>query len=86
MNEYTVKLRAEVAADYEAVAHVVRSAFGRETEVKLVEEIRKNDDFTQELSLVAVAMVVSLHLDRWRALAYAYIESVMCRGVVREQQ
>jgi putative acetyltransferase len=49
-----IDIRAEVAADHEAIAAVVRAAFGSEAEARLVDAIRASDSFVPELSLVAV--------------------------------
>jgi putative acetyltransferase len=40
--------------DHEAISQVHRSAFGQESEAKLVTELRKSKEFLPELSLVAV--------------------------------
>jgi putative acetyltransferase len=50
-----VTIRAELPADREAIAWVVRAAFGSEAEARLVDAIRASDQFVPELSLVAVS-------------------------------
>jgi putative acetyltransferase len=48
-----VLIRAETAADREAIAAVTRAAFGKEQEVRMIEAVRASDGFVPELSLVA---------------------------------
>jgi putative acetyltransferase len=50
-----VRVRAETAADHEAIAAVTTAAFGKEREARIVEEVRASDRFVPELSLVAEA-------------------------------
>ena len=47
-------IRPEETRDHEAISQVHRSAFGQESEAKLVIELRTSKDFLPELSLVAV--------------------------------
>ena len=47
-------VRPEETRDHEAISRVHRSAFGQESEAKLVTELRKSKDFSLGLSLVAV--------------------------------
>jgi len=47
-------IRPEETRDHDAISRVHRAAFGQESEVKLIIELRKSKDFSPELSLVAV--------------------------------
>jgi putative acetyltransferase len=49
-----VTIRPEEPADRDAIASVVRAAFGSEAEARLVDAIRASDEFIAALSLVAV--------------------------------
>jgi putative acetyltransferase len=49
-----VAIGGETPADLEAIAWVVRAAFGAEAEARLVDAIRASDGFVPALSLVAV--------------------------------
>lgn len=78
-----MNLRPENAADAGAISDVVRLAFGREEEARLVEALRRDPAFIPELSLVAeVESKVIGHLlftlapimgraETWPALALA---------------
>ena len=46
-------IQPERTADFAAIADLVRAAFGSETEVRLVESIRRSPGYLPELSLVA---------------------------------
>jgi putative acetyltransferase len=48
-----VRIRAETAADYAAIAEVTAAAFGQPDEADLVEAIRASDEYVPELTLVA---------------------------------
>lgn len=48
-----IKIRKEEEKDYKKVYEVHRLAFQRENESKLIEKIRKGENFVPELSLVA---------------------------------
>jgi putative acetyltransferase len=48
-----VKIRRERQGDYQRVYEINRLAFGRENESKLVNKIRKGENFIPDLSLVA---------------------------------
>jgi len=48
-----VTIRPEKTEDYDTVFEINRLAFGREDEARLVETLRRADDFIPELSLVA---------------------------------
>jgi putative acetyltransferase len=48
-------IRAEEPADRDAIAAVVRAAFGSDAEARLVDAIRASGEFVPALSLVAVA-------------------------------
>ncbi len=50
-----VTIRPEQPTDRDAIAEVVRSAFGSEAEARLVDAIRASAEFVPALSLVAVA-------------------------------
>jgi putative acetyltransferase len=50
-----VQIRGEQPADYDEIAAVVSSAFGRDDEARLVAELRKLPSFDPALSLVAIA-------------------------------
>jgi len=50
---HPIKVRAEVAADYNAIDVVNLSAFQGEAEAQLVSDLRKSPGFIQDLSLVA---------------------------------
>ena len=52
---HEIVTRPETAADHDAIENVVRSAFGRQSEARLVAALRALADFDPELSLVAVA-------------------------------
>jgi putative acetyltransferase len=49
-----MQIRPESAADHDAIADVIRLAFGRDAEAKLVDALRREPDFIPALSLVAV--------------------------------
>jgi putative acetyltransferase len=49
-----ITIRPERQEDYTAIGEVNRVAFGRETEARLVENLRRSSNFIPELSLVAV--------------------------------
>ncbi|HNQ24495.1 MAG TPA: N-acetyltransferase [Phycisphaerae bacterium] len=46
-------IRGEQPADYDAIDHVNRTAFGQEIEPRLVRDLRAQPEFDPELSLVA---------------------------------
>lgn len=48
-----IKIRKEEEKDYKRVYEVNRLAFQQENESKLIEKIRKGENFIPELSLVA---------------------------------
>lgn len=48
-----MRIRAETAADYAAIAEVTAAAFGQPDEADLVEAIRASDEYVPELTLVA---------------------------------
>jgi putative acetyltransferase len=50
-----VTIRPEKPADRNAIAEVVRAAFGSDAEARLVDAIRASDEFVPALSLVAVS-------------------------------
>lgn len=49
-----ITIRPERQEDHAAIGEVNRKAFGRETEARLVENLRRSPSFIPELSLVAV--------------------------------
>jgi putative acetyltransferase len=48
-----MELRPESERDYAAVAEVTAAAFGKQDEARLVEAIRRSEEFVPELTLVA---------------------------------
>ncbi|MCM2465080.1 GNAT family N-acetyltransferase [Methanoculleus oceani] len=53
MAPHPVAIRPEAREDYPAVHDLIRRAFGREGEARLVEALRKSPGFIPDLSLVA---------------------------------
>src|SRR3989304_5907065 len=49
-----IAIRPERKQDFDAIAEVVRLAFGRDQEARLVEALRAPSEFVPELSLVAI--------------------------------
>lgn len=49
-----VKLRSETMYDFEVIDHINNHAFGQEGEAQLIRNLRKNQHFNSELSILAV--------------------------------
>jgi putative acetyltransferase len=48
-----LRIQAETSRDKDAIAQVTTAAFGRPSEARIIEAIRRTDGFVPELSLVA---------------------------------
>ena len=53
ISKMNIHIRTETPADYPAVDHILKDAFGKDEEAILVENLRKHPDFIPALSLVA---------------------------------
>ncbi|EUJ29171.1 putative acetyltransferase [Listeria floridensis FSL S10-1187] len=48
-----MRIRAEKASDYPAIAEILKEAFGQKAEAELVERLRDTDSYLNDFALVA---------------------------------